>query len=123
MKKGFFVMPTILVDATHNMTIAREEIFGPVVVVLKYSDKDDIVALANDSPYGLCAHVWTRNIERGMQMVNNLHVGSVFINCQMLTNEQPWGTSVKESGIGKEGSKHGMAEFTDLKLVCINYSV
>ncbi|MBN2339172.1 MAG: aldehyde dehydrogenase [Acidobacteria bacterium] len=120
---GFFVMPTILADCTHDMTVAREEIFGPVAVLLKYTDRDDIVALANDSPFGLCAHVWTGDIARGMKLVNDLHVGSVFINCQMLTNEQPWGTSIKESGIGKEGSLHGMAEFTDLKLVCINYDV
>lgn len=123
LNKGFFVMPTILADATHTMAVAREEIFGPVAVILKYTDKDDIVALANDSPYGLCAHIWTRNIAQGMKLVNDLRVGSVFINCQMLTNEQPWGTSVKESGIGKEGGMHGMAEFTDLKLVCINYDV
>jgi acyl-CoA reductase-like NAD-dependent aldehyde dehydrogenase len=123
LNKGFFVMPTILVDVTHNMTVAREEIFGPVAVILKYTDKDDIVALANDSPYGLCAHVWTKNVAKGMKLINDLHVGAVFINCQMLTNEMLWGTSVKESGIGKEGGITGMAEFTDLKLVCINYDV
>ncbi|MDR3209513.1 MAG: aldehyde dehydrogenase family protein [Oscillospiraceae bacterium] len=118
---GFFVTPTVLADCTHDMTAAREEIFGPVAVIIKFSDKDDIVALANDSRYGLCAHVWTRDIARGMKLVGKLHVGAVFINCQMLTNEQPWGTSVKESGIGKEGGMYGLLEFTDQKLVCINY--
>lgn len=123
MKKGFFLMPTIICDASHHMTIAREEIFGPVAVIIKYSDKDDITALANDSPYGLCAHVWTRNLPKGMKLINDLHVGAVFINCQMLTNEQLWGTSIKESGLGKEGGMEGMAEFTDLKLVCVNYDI
>ncbi len=123
LKQGFFVMPTVLSEATHDMVIAREEIFGPVAVLIKYTDRDDILQLANDSPYGLCAHVWTRNIAKGMQLVNDLHVGAVFINCQMLTSEQPWGTSIKESGIGKEGGMVGMAEFTDLKLVAINYMV
>jgi|LSQX01.1.fsa_nt_gb acyl-CoA reductase-like NAD-dependent aldehyde dehydrogenase len=123
LRKGFFVMPTILSNAAHDMVIAKEEIFGPVAVIIKYTDKDDILALANDSPYGLCAHVWTKNIAKGMLLVNDLHVGSVFINCQMLSNEQPWGTSIKESGIGKEGGMVGMAEFTDLKLVAINYMV
>jgi acyl-CoA reductase-like NAD-dependent aldehyde dehydrogenase len=103
------------------MKAAREEIFGPVAVIIKYRDGDDLVSLANDSEYGLCAHVWTRDIGAGMKLIGKLHVGAVFINCQMLTNEQPWGTSIKESGIGKEGGMYGMHEFTDQKLVCVNY--
>ncbi len=120
-EKGFFVMPTILSEAKHEMTPAREEIFGPVAVVIKYSDQDDIRFLANDSPYGLCAHVWTGDVAKGMDLVNDLHVGAVFVNCQMLTDNQPWGTSVKESGLGKEGGIMGILEFTDEKLVCIKY--
>ena len=123
LEKGFFLMPTIICDASHHMTIAKEEVFGPVAVIIRYSDKDDITALANDSPYGLCAHVWTQNLPKGMKLINDLHVGAVFINCQMLTNEQLWGTSIKESGLGKEGGMEGMAEFTDLKLVCVNYDI
>lgn len=123
LEKGFFIMPTILCDAAHNMTIAREEIFGPVAVIIKYTDSDDITALANDSPYGLCAHIWTSDLPKGMKLINALHVGAVFINCQMLTNEQLWGTSIKESGLGKEGAMEGMAEFTDLKLVCVKYDI
>jgi acyl-CoA reductase-like NAD-dependent aldehyde dehydrogenase len=122
-KKGFFVTPTVLTDCTHGMAAAREEIFGPVAVLIKYTDADDLVSLANDSRYGLCAHVWTRDIARGLRLVNELHAGAVFVNCQMLANEQPWGTSVKESGIGKEGGMYGMLEFTDQKLICVNYGV
>lgn len=120
--KGFFITPTVLTDCTHDMTCAREEIFGPVAVLIKFTDKDDVVALANDSSYGLCAHVWTKDIAKGMKLIDKLHVGAVFINCQMLTDEQPWGTSIRESGIGKEGGVFGMTEFTDQKLVCINYA-
>jgi acyl-CoA reductase-like NAD-dependent aldehyde dehydrogenase len=122
-KKGCVVMPTIISDCTHDMTIAREEVFGPVAVVIKYTDKDDILALANDSPYGLCAHLWSSDIKNCLRMVNDLRVGSVFINCQTLTNEQSWGTSVKESGLGKEGGLLGLSEFTELKMVTIDYNI
>ncbi|NLA87257.1 MAG: aldehyde dehydrogenase, partial [Clostridiales bacterium] len=122
-QEGFFVMPTIISDVTHGMTIAREEVFGPVAVILKYSDADDITALANDSPYGLCAHLWSADIKKLLKMSEELRVGSVFINCQTLTNEQSWGTSVKESGLGKEGGLLGLTEFTELKMVTIDYSI
>jgi acyl-CoA reductase-like NAD-dependent aldehyde dehydrogenase len=121
--KGYFVMPTIISDVTHDMTIAKEEVFGPVAIILKYTDKDDIVALANDSPYGLCAHLWSRDIKNGLRIVDDLRVGSVFINCQTLTNEQSWGTSVKESGLGKEGGLLGLSEFTELKMVSIDFTI
>jgi acyl-CoA reductase-like NAD-dependent aldehyde dehydrogenase len=119
---GFFVKPTVVADVTHEMTIAKEEVFGPVAVLIKYTDEDDLIALANDSRYGLCSHIWTRDIAVGMKLVENLQVGAAFINTQMLTDEQSWGTSVKESGIGKEGGRTGMLEFTDQKLVCIKYA-
>ena len=122
-KKGFFVMPTIVSDVTHNMKIAREEVFGPVAVIIKYTDRDDLIALGNDSEYGLCAHIWTNHIQTALKMSDELCVGSVFINCQTLTNEQSWGTSVKESGLGKEGGLLGLAEFSELKMVTIDYKV
>lgn len=122
-QNGLFVMPTILADVTHSMTIAREEVFGPVAVMLRFSDADDIVALANDSPYGLCAHLWSADIKKLLKLSEELRVGSVFINCQTLTNEQSWGTSVKESGLGKEGGLLGLAEFTEMKMVTIDYTI
>ena len=122
-RKGFFVMPTIVSDVTHDMKIAREEVFGPVAVMIKYSDADDLVALGNDSEYGLCAHIWTGDIREGLKMAAGLRCGSVFVNCQTLTNEQSWGTSVKQSGLGKEGGMIGLAEFTEMKMVSIDYTV
>ena len=122
-KGGSFVMPTIVSDVTHDMTIAREEVFGPVAVVIKYTDEDDIVALANDSEYGLCAHLWTNDIKKALRMGDDLRVGSVFINTQTLTDEQSWGTSTKESGLGKEGGLLGMQEFTDMKMVTVDFNI
>jgi acyl-CoA reductase-like NAD-dependent aldehyde dehydrogenase len=122
-KKGSFVMPTIVSDVTHDMTIAREEVFGPVAVMIKYTDADDLLALCNDSEYGLCAHLWSGDIRGLLKMSEALRVGSVFINCQTLTNEQSWGTSVKESGLGKEGGMLGLAEFTELKMVTVDFTV
>ena len=122
-KKGFFVMPTIVSDVTHEMAIAKEEVFGPVAVIIKYTDKDDILAMANDSPYGLCAHLWSGDIRKLLTLSEALHVGNVFINCQTLSNEQSWGTNVKESGLGREGGIKGLTEFTDLKMVTIDYTV
>jgi acyl-CoA reductase-like NAD-dependent aldehyde dehydrogenase len=119
---GFFVEPTVIAGCTHDMKIAREEVFGPVAVIIKYTDKDNLVEWANDSNYGLCAHVWTKDVGKGMKLIDQLQAGAVFINTQMLTNEQPWGTSVKQSGIGKEGGMYGLLEFTDQKLVCIRYA-
>ena len=122
-KKGSFVMPTIVSDVTHDMTIAREEVFGPVAVMLKYTDADDILALCNDSEFGLCAHLWSADIRKLLKMSEELRVGSVFINCQTLSNEQSWGTSVKESGLGKEGGLLGLTEFTELKMVTIDFTI
>jgi len=122
-KNGCFVMPTIISDVKHDMVIAREEVFGPVAVIIKYNDNDDLVALANDSPYGLCVHLWSNNIKNGLRIVDDLRAGSIFINCQTLSNEQSWGTSVKESGLGKEGGLAGLAEFTELKMVTIDYMI
>ncbi len=97
--------------------------FGPVAVVLKYTDKDDILALCNDSPYGLCAHLWSADIRKLLVMSENLRVGNVFINCQTLSNEQSWGTNVKESGLGREGGLLGLSEFTDFKMITMDYTI
>jgi acyl-CoA reductase-like NAD-dependent aldehyde dehydrogenase len=122
-KNGFYVMPTIISDVRHDMTIAREEVFGPVAVVIKYTDRDDILALANDSPYGLCAHLWSSDVRKLLSLAEDLRVGNVFINCQTLSNEQSWGTSLKESGLGKEGGLLGLSEFTELKMVTLDWTV
>ena len=123
LNKGYFLMPTVVVDVTHNMTIAKEEIFGPAAPILKFSSEEEVLKLANDSEYGLCAGVWTKNMAKGLKFVNELHVDSVFVNMpRMMAAEFPWGGNVKESGVGKDGSLCGMEELTELKLVCIAHA-
>ena len=123
LNKGYYLMPTVVVDVTHDMTIAREEIFGPAACILKFSSEEEAIALANDSTYGLCAGVWTKDAEKSVGFVNRLRVDSVFVNMpRMMAPEFPWGGNVKESGVGKDGSMCGLEEFTDLKLVCIAHT-
>jgi acyl-CoA reductase-like NAD-dependent aldehyde dehydrogenase len=123
MDKGYFLMPTVVADCTHDMTIAREEIFGPAACILKFSSEEEVVKLANDSEYGLCAGVWTKDGSKALRITNELRVDSVFINMpRMMTPEFPWGGNVRESGVGKSDSVCGMEEFTDLKFICTSYS-
>ncbi|MBN2040363.1 MAG: aldehyde dehydrogenase [Spirochaetes bacterium] len=122
LEKGFFLMPAVIADCTHDMTIAREEIFGPVGVILKFSSEEEVIKLANDSEYGLCAGVWSEDGAKALRMTDDLRVDSVFINMpRMMTSEFPWGGNVKESGVGKSDSVCGMEEFTDLKFICTSY--
>ena len=119
MDKGFFVMPTVFTDVTQNMRIAREEIFGPVAVIMKpFSSDKEVIALANDNVYGLCATVFTEDVGHGMKFVDALHAGTVNINTQVIAPSLPWG-GFKESGIGKEGGIMGLQDYTQVKLVCI----
>ncbi len=119
--KGFFVMPTVFTDCTPNMTISCEEVFGPVVGFFRFSSDDEVLRAANDSVFGLCASVWTRDYARGLMFVNELHAGSVWINQHMnLAPETPWG-GFKESGLGKEGGVIGSEGYTQLKYVCIKH--
>ena len=114
-------MPTILTGVTQKMRVAREEIFGPVSIIMQpFSSEEEVTALANESAYGLCATVWTKDLTRGLRMVNRLHCGTVNINTQVLTNDLPWG-GFKESGIGKEGGELGILGYTQQKLVCLKY--
>ncbi len=121
--KGYFLTPTVVADCEHDMTIAKEEIFGPVACILKFSSADEAIKLANDSAYGLCAVVWTEDGAKALKMTDDLRVDSVFINMpRMMTPEFPWGGNVRESGVGKSDSVCGMEEFTDLKFICTSYT-
>jgi acyl-CoA reductase-like NAD-dependent aldehyde dehydrogenase len=121
LNKGYFLMPTVIVDVTHNMTIAREEIFGPAVCIQKFSDKEDVIGMANDTPYGLCAVVWTKDMGKGIRCLNELQAGNVYLNMpRTSTHELPWGGHVKESGLGKVGSLCGLEEMTELKQFCVS---
>jgi len=122
-EKGYFLQPTVIADVTHDMTIAREEIFGPAAPILKFSSEEEVIELANDSEYGLVAGVWTKDMAKALRFTEELRVDSVFINMpRMMAAEMTWGGDVKQSGVGKSGNMCGLEEFTDLKMVCINYA-
>ncbi|MFH1805061.1 MAG: NAD-dependent succinate-semialdehyde dehydrogenase [Pseudomonadota bacterium] len=115
---GLFYAPTLLADIDDTMQIYREETFGPVAAVLPFDDESDVIARANDSEYGLCAYLFTNDHSRANRVANALEYGMVALNCVKITGAPiPFG-GVKQSGLGREGSRHGLEEFTELKYVC-----
>lgn len=120
-EKGFFVEPTIFTDVTDDMTIAREEIFGPVMSVLPFDDIEEVIKRANDSDYGLAASVWTENIKDGHYIASKLEAGTVWINDFGLELEtMPFG-GYKQSGIGRDmGGDYGIANYIEVKSVFVN---
>jgi acyl-CoA reductase-like NAD-dependent aldehyde dehydrogenase len=121
LNKGYYVMPTVLTGVTQNMTIAREEIFGPVACIMKFSSESEVLELANDNTFGLAASVWTRNTAKGVKFANAIQAGTVYINRHGggMGSELPWG-GFKESGFGKERSLMGQEEFTQVKVICLD---
>lgn len=114
--RGYFVEPTVLVGVTNDMRVAREEIFGPVVVVIPYDDVDDAVAIANDSPYGLSGSVWTSDVDRGVGVALQVRTGQVRVNGAALAVDAPFG-GFKQSGIGREYGPEGLAAFLEPKAI------
>ena len=118
--KGFFVKPTIFYDVDNNSTLAREEIFGPVAAVIPFKEEADAVRIANDTPYGLAAAVWSRDIYRALRTVKALRAGIVWVNHMQPTYvEAPWG-GYKQSGFGRELGRWGIEEYLETKQVFIN---
>jgi acyl-CoA reductase-like NAD-dependent aldehyde dehydrogenase len=119
--RGYFVLPTVFTNVTQNMTIAREEIFGPVACFLKFSSEDEVIALANDNNFGLSASVWTKNMVKARKFANALQAGTVWVNNHMgdLEAGLPWG-GFKESGFGKENDIMGQEEYTQVKVISVN---
>jgi aldehyde dehydrogenase (NAD+) len=118
--KGFFIEPTIFGDVKNDMTIAREEIFGPVLSVLTFDDIDVVIAEANNNPYGLASAVWTRDVKKAHTVSRRLKAGTVWINTYGLMDASlPFG-GYKSSGFGRELGAHAVEHYTEMKTVWLN---
>ncbi|HDR9313547.1 TPA: aldehyde dehydrogenase family protein, partial [Burkholderia multivorans] len=111
---GFYVRPTVFSNVTPDMTIAREEIFGPVLSIITYRTEDEAIALANDSVYGLAAYVQSKDLERARRVAARLRVGNVHINYPPWNPAAPFG-GYKRSGNGREYAEFGLAEYLETK--------
>jgi aldehyde dehydrogenase (NAD+) len=116
-EKGYFVQPTVFADVTDDMKIAREEIFGPVMSILKFKDADEVLARGNRTQYGLAAAVWTRDIGKALRLSNGLKAGTVWVNCyDVFDAGAPFG-GFKSSGIGRELGQYALQLYTEVKTV------
>lgn len=119
---GYYFKPTVLTNVDHTFSIMRDETFGPVLPIMTYKTEEEAIRLANDSPYGLTASVWTKDIRRGRDLAAQLEAGTIMINEVAYTHalpQTPWG-GVKQSGIGRTHSKWGLIEMVQVEHVHIN---
>ena len=114
--RGYFVAPALFAGVDNRMTIAQEEIFGPVVCVIPYADEDDAVALANASRYGLSGSVWGPDPEHAKDVARRIRSGNVAVNQHALDPAGPFG-GLKESGIGRENGLEGIEAYTELQTI------
>jgi len=120
--EGWFVEPTIFTGVANRMRIAREEVFGPILSIIPFDDEDDALAIANDSPYGLAAGVWTSDIGRAIRMSERIEAGTVWVNCyRAVSFMAPFG-GYKRSGIGRESGQEAIGAYLQTKSVWIDTS-
>jgi aminomuconate-semialdehyde/2-hydroxymuconate-6-semialdehyde dehydrogenase len=118
-RDGFFVAPTVITGLPMDCRVNQEEIFGPVVTVTPFRDEDQAVTLANDSPYGLAASLWTRNVSRAHRVAERIACGTVWVNTWLLRDLRvPFG-GMRQSGLGREGGDEAIRFFTEVKNVCV----
>jgi acyl-CoA reductase-like NAD-dependent aldehyde dehydrogenase len=116
--QGFYFEPTILADVTSAMRTARDEVFGPVLSVLRFSSEKEALEIANDSPYGLAAMVWSKDLDKARRAAQALECGTVWINTYGgFYNEAPFG-GYKQSGFGRELGRDGLMEYMQSKHIC-----
>jgi len=116
---GNFFEPTVLVNVTPAMRVAREETFGPVAPLFRFESEEDVIRMANDTEFGLAAYFYTRDLARSWRLQEALEYGIVGVNTGLFSTEvAPFG-GVKESGLGREGSRYGIDDYTELKYVCV----
>jgi succinate-semialdehyde dehydrogenase/glutarate-semialdehyde dehydrogenase len=117
---GYFFDPTVLCDLPANARVLAEEIFGPVAPVMSFASEDEAIAAANQTPYGLAAYVYTRDLQRALRVSEALETGMVGLNRGIVSNaEAPFG-GVKQSGLGREGGRQGTDEFVETKYLAIS---
>jgi succinate-semialdehyde dehydrogenase/glutarate-semialdehyde dehydrogenase len=117
--EGTFFEPTVMTGITPAMKVAREETFGPLAPVFRFETEDEAIAMANDTEFGLAAYAYTRDLGRAMRVMERLQYGQVGINAGVITTEvAPFG-GVKDSGVGREGSKYGLDDYLDIKYACL----
>ena len=118
---GYYVKPTVFSHVTNDMSVAQQEIFGPVLSLIGYVDDDDAIRIANDTIYGLSGYVSTSNLERGRAIARRMRTGNVHLNGAPLDNKAPFG-GYKQSGNGREYGRYGLEEFLESKSI-MGYSV
>jgi aldehyde dehydrogenase (NAD+) len=116
MNRGWFVKPTVFADATPEMTIIREEIFGPVLAMMPFDTEEEAIAMANDTPYGLAAYIQTGDMDRARRVAARLRAGMIQVNGASRAAGSPFG-GYKQSGVGREGGFWGIEEFLEIKTI------
>ena len=117
---GNFFQPTVLAAVTHAMKVAREETFGPVAPLFRFATEGEAVAMANDTEFGLAAYFYSRDVARCWRVGEALEYGMVGVNTGLISNEvAPFG-GIKQSGIGREGSKYGIEDYLEIKYLCFD---
>ncbi|MDQ6861894.1 MAG: aldehyde dehydrogenase family protein, partial [Verrucomicrobiota bacterium] len=116
---GYFLAPTVITDLPVSCRTNREEIFGPVVSITPFDTEEEVLHYANDCDYGLASSVWTQNLSRAHRVAEQIHTGTVWVNCWLLRDLRvPFG-GMKQSGVGREGGNEALHFFTEPKNVCI----
>ena len=117
---GYFLTPTIITGATKDMKVAQEETFGPFAPLFKFEDEDEVIALANDTIFGLASYFYAKDLSRVYKVAEALEYGIVGVNTGIISTEvAPFG-GVKQSGLGREGSHHGIEDYLEMKYICLS---
>ncbi|RXJ88427.1 betaine-aldehyde dehydrogenase, partial [Malaciobacter molluscorum] len=118
--QGYFVSPTVFADVNDEMTIAKEEIFGPVISAIPFNDIDEVIERANKSQFGLAAGVWTENVKTAHYVASKVRAGTVWVNCyNVFDAASPFG-GFKQSGLGREMGSYALNNYTEVKSVWLN---